>query len=310
MKYKIIDIIKDLEKFSPRNNEESLNKTSKYIKENLVKVGIDFCDQYFNVHIPSDEGSYIILDNGQKIIGKANSFVSGNFEEKNIYSSQNINQEINIPHINYNQYYDAFSGVIFYDFPVINIKKSDLIKVINSEEIKVDVNVKRKLIKTENILVGNKKNPKNIIFTHFDTIFNGALDNSSGTATLLYGIISNKINIKENLIVFSGCEELSYDRPYYWGYGYRVFEYEYKEILEKSKKIIVYDMFGHSKPTLTKDYIKEAFPIMSEYLYKKSIQISESNNDWIKFYHSDADTIDKINEYYIEEGLKLLLKKL
>jgi len=310
MEYKIIDIIKDLEKFSPRNNQESLNNTSKYIKQNLEKVEIDFFDQYFSVSIPFDEGSYIILDNGEKIIGKANSFVSGHFEEKNIYSSQNINQEINIPHINYNQYYDAFSGVIFYDFPVINIKKSDLIKVINSEEIKVDVNVKRKLIKTENILVGNKKNPKNIIFTHFDTIFNGALDNSSGTATLLYGIISNKINIKENLIVFSGCEELSYDRPYYWGYGYRVFEYEYKEILEKSKKIIVYDMFGHSKPTLTKDYIKEAFPIMSEYLYKKSIQISESNNDWIKFYHSDADTIDKINEYYIEEGLKLLLKKL
>jgi len=45
-----------------------------------------------------------------------------------------------------------------------------------------------------------------------------------------------------------------------------------------------------------------------ETLYKKSILISESNNDWIKFYHSDADTIDKINEYYIEEGLKLLLK--
>jgi hypothetical protein len=308
MEYKIIDIIKDLEKFSPRNNEESLKNTSKYIKENLEKVGIDFFDQYFKVSIPFDEGSYIILDNGEKIIGKANSFVPGYFEEKNIYSSQNINQEINIPHINYNQYYDAFSGVIFYDFPVINIKKSDLIKVINSEEIKVYVNVKRKLIKNENILVGNIENPKNIIFTHFDTIFNGALDNSSGTATLLYGIINNKINIKENLIVFSGCEELSYDRPYYWGYGYRVFEYEYKEILEKSKKIIVYDMFGHSKPTLTKEYIKEAFPIMSEYLYEKSILISESNNDWIKFYHSDADTIDKINEYYIEEGLKLLLK--
>jgi hypothetical protein len=308
MEYKIIDIIKDLEKFSPRNNEESLNNTSKYIKENLEKVGIDFFDQYFKVSIPFDGGSYILLDNGEKIIGKANSFVSGYFEEKNIYSSQNINQEISIPHINYNQYYDAFSGVIFYDFPVINIKKSDLIKVINSEEIKVYVNVKRKLIKTENILVGNIKNPKNIIFAHFDTIFNGALDNSSGTATLLYGIINNRININENLIVFSGCEELSYDRPYYWGYGYRVFEYEYKEILEKSKKIIVYDMFGHSKPILTKDYIKEAFPIMSEYLYEKSILISESNNDWIKFYHSDADTIDKINEDYIEEGLNLLLK--
>jgi len=308
MEYKIIDIIKNLEKFSPRNNEESLKETSKYIKENLEKVGIDFFDQYFKVSIPFDEGSYIILDNGEKIIGKANSFVSGYFEEKNIYSSQNINQEINIPHINYNQYYDVFSGVIFYDFPVINIKKSDLIKVINSEEIRVYVNVKRKLIKNENILVGNIENPKNIIFTHFDTIFNGALDNSSGTATLLYGIINNKINIKENLIVFSGCEELSYDRPYYWGYGYRVFEYEYKEILEKGKKIIVYDMFGHSKPTLTKEYIKEAFPIMSEYLYEKSILISESNNDWIKFYHSDADTIDKINEYYIEEGLNLLLK--
>jgi hypothetical protein len=310
MEYKIIDIIKDLEKFSPRNNEESLNKTSNYIKENLQKVGIDFLDQDFSVPIPYDEGSYIILDNGEKIIGKANSFVSGSFEEKNIYSSQNIKQEINISHINYNQYYDAFSGVIFYDFPVINIKKSDLIKVVNSQKIEVYVNVKKTLIKTENILVGNIKNPKNIIFTHFDTIFNGALDNSSGTATLLYGIISNKINIKENLIVFSGCEELSYDKQYYWGYGYRFFEYQYKEILEKSEKIIVYDMFGHSEPILTKEYIKEAFPIMSEYLYDKSIQITESNNDWIKFYHSEADTIDKININYIKQALDLLLKNL
>jgi len=40
MEYKIIDIIKDLERFSPRNNEESLNNASKYIKENLEKVGI------------------------------------------------------------------------------------------------------------------------------------------------------------------------------------------------------------------------------------------------------------------------------
>jgi hypothetical protein len=90
--------------------------------------------------------------------------------------------------------------------------------------------------------------------------------------------------------------------------GIEFYGYEYKEILEKSKKIIVYDMLGHSKPILTKDYIKEAFPIMSEYLYEKSILISKSNNDWIKFYHSDVDTIDKIKEDYINEGFELLLK--
>ena len=69
-------------------------------------------------------------------------------------------------------------------------------------------------------------------------------------------------------------------------------------------------MFGHSEPILTKEYIKEAFPIMSEYLYDKSIQITESNKDWIKFYHSEADTIDKININYIKEALELLLKNL
>jgi 2,4-dienoyl-CoA reductase-like NADH-dependent reductase (Old Yellow Enzyme family) len=42
MEYKIIDIIKDLERLSPRNSEESINNTSKYIKENLEKVGIDY----------------------------------------------------------------------------------------------------------------------------------------------------------------------------------------------------------------------------------------------------------------------------
>jgi len=40
----------------------------------------------------------------------------------------------------------------------------------------------------------------------------------------------------------------------------------------------------------------------------KNLYVMESNSDWIKFYHSDADTIDKINKYYIEEGLQLFLK--
>jgi predicted metalloprotease with PDZ domain len=40
----------------------------------------------------------------------------------------------------------------------------------------------------------------------------------------------------------------------------------------------------------------------------KNLYATESNNDWIKFYLSDADTIDKINEYYVEGGLQLFLK--
>ena len=47
MEYNIIDIIKDLEKFSPRNNQESINKTIKYIKDILGKVVIDFLGSIF-----------------------------------------------------------------------------------------------------------------------------------------------------------------------------------------------------------------------------------------------------------------------
>ncbi|BBL45808.1 aminopeptidase Iap family-like protein [Nanobdella aerobiophila] len=304
----IKDIINDIENFSPRNNEINLDKVANYIKEKLTGNGIDFNDQYFYVEIPIDKGSYIKLETGEKIIGKANSFYSGSFEDKNIYSSQNIYQDIKIPHINFNQYYNAYSGVIYYDFPVINIKKEDLDKVISSENIEVYVNIDKKLIKTENILVGNINNPKYILFSHFDTIFNGAVDNSSGTALLLYNILDNLINLKESLIVFSGSEELSYDKPYYWGYGYRLFEYEYKKLMHSSKKIIVVDMFGSTKPIMTKEFIKEAFPIMNTDFYDKSIQITESDiNTWIKSYHSEADTIDKINNNYLEEAEKLLI---
>ena len=43
-------------------------------------------------------------------------------------------------------------------------------------------------------------------------------------------------------------------------------------------------------------------------MFELFVLISKSNNDWIKFYCLDVDTIDKVNEDYADEGLKLLLK--
>ena len=127
---------------------------------------------------------------------------------------------------------------------------------------------------TYQILIGNIKTPRNIIFSHFDSIGNGAIDNASGTAIMIQVILSNKKSLKDNLFVFDGNEEISYDKPVYWGKGYRNFEKKYGKQISKAEKLIVIDCVGYDK--------------------------------LMNVYHSDLDIPELIKESYLEEALEIL----
>ena len=104
-------------------------------------------------------------------------------------------------------------------------------------------------------MVGNLINPKNLVFTHYDSIYSGAVDNASGVAVTLKLILDKPKLLKTTLFVLSGNEELAYDFPVYWGRGYREFEKKYWPLMKHSQKILIIDGVGNS-PT---EFITDAY---------------------------------------------------
>lgn len=145
-------------------------------------------------------------------------------------------ENFEIPNINFNPFCKSVSLTSFYFTPSLAISKKDLHFIINVEEIEGKVKIKKEKFISRNLIIGNLENPRFVIFAHYDTIKKGAIDNSSGVAILLSLIKENPKTLSNTLFVFSGSEELSFEKPIYWGKGYRVFEEEFKEVLKNSKK--------------------------------------------------------------------------
>jgi len=303
-KKNIIEIIKSLETFSPRiGKREEL--AFNFLTEILQNNDINFEVQEFKNEIPNYE-----VKHNLEISFIPNTFSSGKIKEFVIVSNLDKREDFEIPNINFNPLSKGISLATFYYVPAIAISKEDLNKL--PENLKVEIKVKKEEFISRNILIGNLENPKNLFFTHYDTILNGANDNSSGVAVLLYYILNNRDSLRQNLFVFCGSEELSFEKPY-WCKGYREFEKEYLNLMKKSKKIVVVDSIGHKKPKIIrdKDLLKEAFVINNfETLYEKIYLITSiqgfHDKKYFSIYHSYEDTIDKLNENYLLKGLEII----
>jgi len=164
---------------------------------------------------------------------------------------------------------------------------------------------------TNNVFVGNLFNPKAILLTHFDAIGPGALDNASGVAVSLAVLVNNPDFIKNNLVVFSGCEEVSQGKPVYWGYGYRRFEQEYKGLLRKCRAIYVVDCVGNGRLNFFQGdyYFRQAMPLKDLALVKhKAFVLTGSVKKLLEVCHSNKDTVEKLKEKYLEASYKQLVK--
>ena len=307
----ILEIIRELEKLNPRKGKR-IELAFRFLSNFLENNEISFEVQKFKNAIPD----YKVKHN-LEIEFIPNTFASGKIEEFVIVSNLEKNEDFELPNINFNPLSNSISLATFYYVPSIAISKKDLNKL--PENLKIKIKVKKEKFIAKNILVGNVKNPKTIFITHYDTLLNGAIDNSSGVAVLLYHIIHNKNSLEQNLFVFCGSDELSFEKPY-WCKGYREFEKEYFDLLKKARKIVVVDSIGHKKPKIErrKELLKEAFTINNfEKLYKKvylitSVKgyftIKEFDKEYLSVYHSYEDTIDKLNEKYLLESLKIIRK--
>lgn len=309
-------MVKFIEKiigFGERQGEIE-KKVADFIIEILKQNGIEYYLHKFETEIPEIKKSILMADS-KLIDSKATSFVSGKIVEKGSLVSSLIPSRflLDYQNINFNPACDAISQSNFYFSPSLAIAKKDLVSIMNADNIFAEVLVERKKHESKNILVGNNKNPYNIIFAHYDSVSIGATDNASGVAVVMNTVLSNNELLEKNLFVFSGNEELSYDKPTYWGHGFRAFEDSYFELLKNARGIFVIDCVGNGKTVLTNnlDIGQLAFPIKNKTILTDKIFIMHSDIEKLfKVYHSELDDLSQLGEKDLAEAYDLLIGEL
>lgn len=290
---------------------ESEKKARLYLEQVLQEHGINYIVQTYSTTIPNFQNATLIAD-GKVIPCAANGLVSGDIDGKEHLVSSLLSSEIRESNINFNPYALGISRADHYFAPALAIAPRDVSKVMRAKEVKGKLQVKKTKHTSANLLVGNLKNPNTILFSHYDSIETGAVDNASGTALSLELILSNPNLLETHLFALCGSEELVYD-DVYWGYGYRVFEKKYQKLLEEAKKLLVLDSFGFAPPCVhkTESILRLGFPIkeLGQYV-KKTAMISGDLEGLMRFYHSKQDTPDKIKSIYLQETYELVLRLL
>lgn len=309
----ITSCIDTLVSFGERQAEQE-TQAANWIKAFLEKNDIPYDVQEFQTQIPIVNKELLTVD-GKEIPCKATSFVSGTITNNHTLISSLIGTQplIDLPNINFNPLCSSISRGNHYFAPSVAIARSDVQTVIDGTEICAEIEVTKTEHTSQNILVGNTKNPTNIFVCHYDSIGPGATDNASGTAMLLALAICNPEALKDTLFLIGGNEEVSYDYPLYWGRGYRAFEKEYATIIESAKSIYVVDCVGDAPVTFDNsiETVRLCFPIAGlESAVSKTSAVYGSFTSLMTVYQSDIDTPDVLNKQYLEETYQALQRKL
>lgn len=287
----LLQIIKDLCKLSPRQGEKEI-ESAKYLETFLRQIATDIKIQKFPTRVPPISSAYLILD-GEKIDCQGCTFETGNITTKD--------------QVVYNPHSDYISTPSYYQNPTVAISRTDAKKLNRSANIEGQVVVEKYSYSSRNFLVGNLDKPKNIIFTHYDSLGGGALDNAGGVVVCLSLLSENKDLTSENLFIFAGNEELSYDFPDYWGYGYRQFEKEYPHLLRQAKQILVVDGVGLTVPEIITTDLDNFLPLRYLKTFQNKIKVVSSNQQQVlKCYHCAEDTPDKISLEYLNQSQNIL----
>jgi hypothetical protein len=305
--------LKSLISFSPRQIENE-KKTADFIISFLRRYNIPYKLDYFFTQVPKIEKAVLIADK-KKIPCQGCSFVSGMIKDKNYLLSSLIPSRffIDKSNINFNPDCDEISLSNFYFAPALAVSRKDVTLLLKAKKVIGKVKVKAVKYQAVNILVGNQDNPRVICFAHYDCLGKGAIDNASGVTVLMETIISKPETFRNNLYVFSANEELSYDKPTYWGHGFRVFEKRFFEIMQKAKKIIVVDCVGNGPTRILRDdnlkYL--AFPISNLKRWSKKIEIIVGDiQKLMSVYHSESDDLEQIKPKYLSDAFKKFYKEI
>lgn len=284
-------------------------KAAKLIESKLTAIGINFTVQSFKTTVPVCTSVELMAD-GEAIPCQSSSMVSGVIPDAQYVISHFGFVGAETPYnIAYNPLSISPSSSDHYDVPSITVAASSLSKILMAKQVRGQVQVKKSIVDSENILVGNIDNPQNIIFAHYDSIIGrGAMDNAGSVVMMMQFVEQNPHLLTHNLFVFAGNEELSYDKFCKSYYGFRVFENKYKKQLFAANKIIVIDGIGIDPPLYSQEWLDWVF-------YIKNFDALKNNIFWLqtdqekafKYGHTHDDIEALINWNYLTDASQLLL---
>jgi len=284
----------------------------KMIESFLLRSGVDFLVQEFNTRLPRYDHVSLVAD-GLSVPCLPTGLRSGEIPNQYNLLSSLISSQKNIDdtNINFNpRCPGAISQANFYFAPSVAVDVLDIPTLVQAKEVNGIVEVVPVDHVSANILVGNSIDPEYIVFTHYDSIGPGAIDNASGTYTVLRACVDARETLSNTLYVIAGNEELSYDYPVYWGRGYRAFEEQYGALLEKAKRMLIVDSVGNTKTTIHDDprLLKLGFPIrsMDKYLEKTAFLMGDFDN-LMQVYQSSVDTLDRLSSTHMDDVYSLLI---
>ena len=310
----LIPFMKELTSIYHRQIDQE-RQAAELIVATLKKHAVPFSRHNFSTTVPHFISSELTVD-GKKIKSIPTSFVSGKIHGKDMIVSSLHASDVEEDNINFNPQCDgAISRSMHYFHPALAIHRKDVGKVAVGKKVKGSVKVRATKHRSVNILIGNKKNPRVILFCHYDSIGPGAIDNASGTAVLLKIGIDNPDLLAHTLLVIGGNEELSYDNPWYWGRGYRAFEKTYYQQMNKARAIYAVDCVGNGKTIVARnlDLVRQGFPIDNlEKWIAKTGMVCGDFHKLMEIYHSDADTMAGVSPRWMAEAYQFvcaLLKK-
>lgn len=301
----MLEDIAGLELLSPRRGRQE-HRAMDYIIGRLDDLDVRYALQRFSSFLP-DYKRFSLTADGKPIECLPTALRSGRITGKNLISSMAVSgRYYEEPNINFNPYSDSISLATHYRAPSLAISRKDVQRIIDADSIEGNVVVERSPHRCANVIAGNSRNPKSIVIVHYDSVLNGADDDASGVAMLLQ--LAEEGAGKDNMLVFSGCEELSFDEPIYWGKGYRVLEKRFKPVMKKAMNIIAVDMIGSGMPGIVKNPVLRlaAFPITDKALFAKSKVIGTLGEKWFSQYHTYDDNMSRINRRYLDAGLEIV----
>lgn len=289
---------------------EAERRAQQLIEEVLKKSQVIYRLHSYPTKIPVFQATELLAD-GVSVPAIATSFVSGEIYDKcsllsSLMDAQKFRDD---PNINFNPLSKGISRGEHFFAPAVAIARHDLQRVCEAERVHASVRVRGVVSRSTNIMVGNLKDPQSILFCHYDSIGPGATDNASGTAVLLKLLLDYPETLTHTLYVIAGNEEFSYDRPIYWGRGYRAFETKYPRLFAQAKRIYCVDCVGNGPTTIEKDVdmIRYGFPIKGlERYIKKTRMFYGSFEKLMQVYHSDLDTIDQLELKYLDESVQII----
>lgn len=304
MKDEILERASKLADLAPRQLEDE-KKAAEIIEEEVSDR--DYSIQKFQVLVP-DFREWELKADGEEIECLPSGLESGKIESKALVNSVlNGQGSMNRPNINFNPHAEGISVPNFYEAPSVAIKPEDVQKVIQAEEVEGHLEVEWVSHQSKNILVGNSQDPERIVMTHYDSVWGGFIDNGF-TVSLLIQMLE-KLDLEENLVVFAGAEEISQENPYHC-YGYRRFEDEYLEQIQKAQEIFLADSLGrNTQKVIENPEIVEKAIVLNRPEYKEKVKFVASDyHEVLDIYHSPKDKKEALNSY--EQAIELLREQL